>query len=181
MTGVDLGLFFWFLARVAGLSAFVALSLALLTGVALRTAVLSWVATNRALEAVHEFTSLLWMPLGVVHVASLLGDPTARVGPLDVLVPFRATSGTVPLGLGTLSLLLLGVVAVAGRGRRRLPAAVWRWLHRLSYVAFGLIFAHALTGGTDFGTPAVSAATWGIAALLAVLGAARLLWGRLAD
>jgi methionine sulfoxide reductase heme-binding subunit len=179
VTAADPGLFLWFLARVAGLSAFVALSLALLTGVALRTAVLSWAGSNRALEAVHEFTTVLWMPLGAVHVVSLLGDPTARVGPLDVLVPFRAASGTVPVGLGTLSLLLLAVVAVAAWGRRRLPAPAWQWLHRLSYVAFGLLFAHALTGGTDFGTPVVSAATWGIGALLAVLAAARALWGRL--
>ena len=164
----------------SGLSAFVALSLALLTGVALRSAVLSFAGSNRAVEGVHEFTTVLWLPLGAVHVLSLLLDPTARIGPLDVVVPFRAVSGTLPMGLGTLSLLLVSVVAAAGWGRRRLPAAAWRWLHRLSYVAFGLLFAHALTGGTDFGTPVVSAATWGIAALLAVLAAARMVWGHLA-
>jgi methionine sulfoxide reductase heme-binding subunit len=180
MTIADLDVFFWFLARVAGLSAFVALSLALLTGLSLRTAVLSWVGSNRAVEGVHEFTAVLWLPLGAVHIVGLLLDPTARIGPLDLLVPFRAAPGPVPVGLGTLSLLLVAVVAAAGWGRRRLPVAAWRWLHRLSYVAFGLLFAHALTAGTDFGTPAVSAATWGITALLAVLAAARLLWGRLA-
>jgi sulfoxide reductase heme-binding subunit YedZ len=178
--GGDPGLFLWFLARVAGLSAFVALSLALLTGVAMRTAVLSWAGSNRALETAHEFTTVLWTPLGALHVGCLLLDPTARVGPLDVLVPFHAASATVALGLGSASLLLFAVAAAAGWGRRRLPAASWQWLHRLAYVAFGLLFAHALTGGTDFGTPAVSAATWGVAALLAVLAVARALWGRLA-
>ena len=56
---------------------------------------------------------------------------------------------------------------------------LWRWLHRLAYIAFALVFLHAVLGGTDFSDPAVSAITWATAAALAVLGFARLVWGRL--
>ena len=57
--------------------------------------------------------------------------------------------------------------------------AIWRWLHRLAYVAFALVFLHAVLGGTDFGDPAVSAITWGVAAGLLALAAARAVWRRL--
>lgn len=172
-------LFFWILARVAGLSAFAALSISLLTGLALRTAVLDWVGSNRALRSLHEFTALLWIPLGVLHMASLLLDQTARVRPLDLLVPFQMPYGTLAIGLGTLAFELFAVVAVTGWLRRRMGARSWQWLHRLAYAAFGLAFLHAVLGGSDFSDPAVSALTWSVAAGLGLLTAARVLWGRL--
>ena len=42
-----------------------------------------------------------------------------------------------------------------------------------------MVFLHAVLGGTDFSDPVVSALTWSTAAGLAVLTAARMLWGRL--
>ena len=64
-------------------------------------------------------------------------------------------------------------------GPNRMAAGVWQWIHRLSYVAFGLLFLHALLGGTDFSDPVVSALTWSVAFGLATITAARVLWGRL--
>jgi hypothetical protein len=51
--------FFWILARVSGLSAYAALAVALLTGIGLRTAVLDWLGSNRAVRSVHDFTTVL--------------------------------------------------------------------------------------------------------------------------
>jgi DMSO/TMAO reductase YedYZ heme-binding membrane subunit len=87
--------------------------------------------------------------------------------------------GTLAIGLGTIAFELFALVAVTGWLRRRLDARAWRWLHRLSYLAFGLVFLHAVLGGTDFSDPAVSALTWSVAAGLGLLSVARLLWGRL--
>jgi methionine sulfoxide reductase heme-binding subunit len=171
--------FFWVLARVAGLSAYASLAVALVTGIALRTAVLDWLGSNRALRSLHEFTTVLWIPLAVLHLMSLLLDATARVGWLDLVLPFRAGYGTLGIGLGTLSVDLLAVVTVAALLKRRLPNPTWFWLHRLAYVAFGLIFVHAVLTGTDFSDPAVSAITWAAAASLGMLGLTRVLWGRL--
>ena len=100
---MDLDLFFWILSRVAGISSFIALAISLLTGVALRTAVLDWLGSNRVVKSVHEYTAVLWIPLGVLHIVSLVLDHTARIGLLDLLIPFRAPYGTVSIGLGTLS------------------------------------------------------------------------------
>jgi sulfoxide reductase heme-binding subunit YedZ len=166
--------FIWALARVAGLASYASLAIALLTGIALRTAVLDWLGSNRALRSLHEYTAVLWIPLGILHVVSLLLDHTARITPIDVFVPFLTPYGTLAIGLGTLSLDLLVIVTVTAWMKRRMRPGLWQWLHRLSYVAFAMLFLHALLGGTDFSDPAVSAITWGTAASLAVLTAYRL-------
>jgi sulfoxide reductase heme-binding subunit YedZ len=171
--------FMWALARVAALSAYASLAIAVLTGIALRTAVLDWLGGNRALRSLHEYTTALWIPLALVHVVTLILDATARVSLIDVFVPFRAPYGTLAIGLGTVSLDLLLVVALTSLARRRMRGDVWRWIHRLAYVAFALVFLHALLGGTDFGDPVVAAITWGATAALAMLAMARLFLGRL--
>jgi sulfoxide reductase heme-binding subunit YedZ len=176
---VDLDAFLWLLARVAGLSSFASLSIALLTGVALRTDVLAWLSHRRAVRSLHEFTVVFWLPLAGLHVSALLLDQTARIGVLDLVVPFRAPYGTVAIGLGTLSFELLALVTITGWLRRHMQPPLWRLAHRTAYAAFGLLFVHSVLGGTDFSDPAVSALTWSVAFALAVLSFARFYWRRL--
>jgi sulfoxide reductase heme-binding subunit YedZ len=176
---MNLDLFFWELARVAGLSAFAALSVSLLTGLSLRTGVLDWLGTNRVLRALHEYTTVLWMPLGGLHIVALLLDQTARVRLVDVVVPFLMPYGTLPIGLGTITFEVFLLVAVTGLLKRRMGSRAWLWIHRLSYFAFGLVFVHGVLGGSDFSDPVISALTWSTAGLLALLSAARVIWGRL--
>ncbi len=173
--------FFWILARVFGLSAAAALAISLLTGVALRSAVLEWLATNRALRSTHEFTAILWIPLGLTHMILLVLDSSVRapIRLIDLVVPFRVGYGTLAIGLGTLTFDTLVLVAVTGWLRRQMQPLAWRWIHRLAYVACAMLFLHALLAGTDFSAPQVSAIAWSVAVVLAVLSVARLLWGRL--
>jgi sulfoxide reductase heme-binding subunit YedZ len=177
----SLDTFVWVLARVAGLAATAALAISLLTGLALRSAVLDWLASNRAVRSTHEFTAVLWIPMGALHVLLLVlhGGVSIPIRPLDLVLPFQVRYGTLALGLGTLSLDLLVLVAVTGWLRRRIHPAAWRWIHRLAYVACGLLFLHALLGGSDFSAPQVSAIAWSAAAVLVVLSGARVAWGRL--
>jgi sulfoxide reductase heme-binding subunit YedZ len=171
--------FLWVLARVAGLGSYAALAVAMVTGIALRTAVLDWLGNNRVLRSLHEYTTVLWIPLSVIHLGALLLDSTARIGVLDLVVPFHAAYGTLAIGLGALAVDLLLVVTVTGLLKRRIQPDLWKWLHRLAYVSFGLIFFHAVLSGTDFSDPAVSAISWAAAAMLLALGLARVVWGRL--
>ncbi len=171
--------FFWVLARVAGLSSYAALAIALVTGIGLRTAVFDWLGSNRLVRSVHEYTTVLWIPLAVLHIGPLLLDSTARIGLLDVFVPFHSTYGTLAIGVGALSLDILLVVTVTAYLKRRMPKELWLWVHRLAYAAFALAFLHAVLSGTDFSDPAVSAITWGTAATLLTLAVVRILGGRL--
>ncbi|HEY8862813.1 MAG TPA: hypothetical protein VIO37_01410 [Candidatus Dormibacteraeota bacterium] len=171
--------FFWVLARVAGLSSYAALAIAMITGIALRTAVLDWLGSNRALRALHEYTTVLWIPLAGTHVLLLLLDKTARIGLLDVVVPFHSSYGTLAIGLGALSVDVLLVVTVTAFFKRQMNKDLWQWLHRLSYPAFALLFLHSVLSGTDFSDPIVSAITWAAGAMLLLLALVRAIWGRL--
>jgi sulfoxide reductase heme-binding subunit YedZ len=171
--------FLWVLARVAGLGSYAALAVAVVTGIALRTAVLDWLGNNRALRSLHEYTTVLWIPLAGIHLGALVLDSTARIGLLDLVVPFRAAYGTLAIGLGALAVDLLLVVTITALLRRHIRPDIWKWLHRLAYAAFALIFFHAVLSGTDFSDPVVSAVSWGTAAALLALGLARAVWGRL--
>ena len=179
---LTLDTFFWILGRVAGLTSFAALSIALVTGVALRSGLLGGLANNRAMRSTHEFTAILWIPLGLLHVAALVLDQTARVAVRDVFVPFLANydyNGKLALGLGAISLDLFVVVAVTGWLKSRMEPRAWRWVHRLSYVAFAALFLHGVLGGTDFSSPVISALAWSTAFVLGVFSLGRVLWGRL--
>lgn len=171
--------FFWVLARVAGLGSYAALAIALVTGIALRTAVFDWLGSNRVVRSLHEYTIVLWIPLALIHLGSLLLDSTARIAWLDVFVPWHSSYGTLGIGLGALSLDVLLLVSVVAYFKRRMRKEVWLWIHRLAYGAFALVFLHAVLSGTDFTDPVVSALTWGSAAALLTLAVARMLGGRL--
>jgi methionine sulfoxide reductase heme-binding subunit len=171
--------FLWVLARVAGLGSYATLAVALVTGIALRTAVLDWLASNRVLRSLHEYTTVLWIPLACIHLVSLVLDSTARIGVLDLFVPFHSAYGTLAIGLGALAVDLLMVVTLTSLLKRHIKRDLWKWLHRLAYAAFALIFVHAILSGTDFSDPVVSAISWAVAAGLLALGLARAAWGRL--
>jgi len=170
---------FWFIARITGLTAFAVLSLSVLSGEALRTSVLDFMAKNRAVRKLHDFTTPLWLPLVFAHVIALLFDRTARIGLPNVVVPFLTDYGQVPIGLGTIAFDIVMVVTVTSWLRSRMNNTVWMWIHRTSYIGFVAIFFHAALSGTDFDAPLVSALAWSTAAGLGILGVSRIVWGRL--
>ena len=172
----------WYAARAAALAAFFVLAASLLTGMAIRTAYLAPVARNRAVVAVHGFLAWFWVPLVVVHVTALVLDTTSRITPLDVLVPFRVNEGAgsqVAIGLGTVGLLVLVLIAATSALRRFMRPSVWRWIHRLTYPMFGIFLIHAQLSGTDFSQGAISLAAWATLGGLVALALLRAAGGRM--
>ncbi len=170
---------FWLIARITGLTAFAVLSLSVLSGEALRTSVLDFLAKNRAVRKLHDFTTPLWLPLVFAHVIALVLDKTARIEPVNVVVPFTTDYGQLPIGLGTIAFDIVMIVTVTSWLRSRMNNTLWMWIHRTSYIGFVAIFFHAALSGTDFDAPLVSALAWSTAAGLAILGVSRIVWGRL--
>lgn len=138
----------------------------MLTGIAPRTQILNFLAANRAVRALHDFTPWIVVPAAVTHVVALLFDATARVGVVDLFVPFRMSYGQLAIGLGTISLDVLLVVLVTTWVRRRMSNGAWQWFHRLSYVGFATMFLHAILSGTDLTAPAISAMSWAAAIVI---------------
>ena len=64
---MDPQLFVWIVARATGVAAYIALCLSILSGIALRTSVLDFLAKNRALRSLHDFMTWVWIPLGFAH------------------------------------------------------------------------------------------------------------------
>jgi sulfoxide reductase heme-binding subunit YedZ len=172
-------LLFWMLARITGLAAFLAITVALLSGIALRTSVLDRLGTNRAWLELHNFSTVLWIPLGGMHLLTLVVDKTAQVAPLDLVIPFGITYGSLPVGLGTVALDVFVLVTVTGWMKRQMSQPLWSWIHRLAYPGFAVSFVHAVLSGTDFSAPSVSALAWSLAFAVLVLALSRVIWGRL--
>lgn len=165
----------WIAARATGVASLVALSLSLLTGMALRPKTLTWLSTNRAVSELHSYSTALWLPLGIAHIVAILVDPYAGVGLVDLVVPFRVSYGALAIGLGTVSLQLLIVVVIAALMRSRLSRGRWLALHRLSYVACASAFLHGILSGTDLAYPWLMGMAWVLAAILAIAGTRRAL------
>jgi len=178
---MDPQLFVWIVARATGVAAYIALCLSILSGIALRTSVLDFLATNRALRSLHDFMTWVWIPLGLAHAGSLLLDKTAQIAPLDLVVPFQVSYAPLAIGLGTLSLDIVVVITVTSWLRRRLDDRLWHWIHRSSYVAFATLFLHALLSGTDFSSPLISSISWSAALGIGLLAASRIFFGRLPE
>ena len=165
----------WIIARATGVASLVALAIAMLTGMAMRPRTLTWLSTNRAVSELHEYATYLWLPLGLAHVVALLFDPYAKVGLVDLVIPFAMSYGTFAIGLGTISLQLVLVVAIAAWSREGLTRGQWLAYHRLSYVAFAAAFVHGILSGTDLAYPWLTGTAWFVAAVLAVAGTRRVL------
>jgi predicted ferric reductase len=176
---VSLDQLLWLTSRAAALTAFFVMAAALLTGQALRSAMFEGAVRNRDLSNLHRFLTVCWVPFVVLHVLAMTLDAVARIGPLDLVIPFRASYAALPIGLGTIGFDLLALVTIAAYLRDHLDPAAWRWLHRLSYVMFGIFALHALLAGTDFARPIVLAPAAGVAAFIAITTLARLVFGRL--
>jgi len=175
---VTLDQLLWLTSRVAALTAFFVLAAALVTGQALRSAMFEGAMRNRELSSLHRFLTICWVPFVLLHVVTITIDSVARVSPIDLVIPFRVAYAALPVGLGAIGFDLLLIVTVTSYLRRRLDPTAWRWLHRLSYVMFGVFAFHALLAGTDFARPLVLAPAAGVVAFIAIVSLARLAFGR---
>jgi methionine sulfoxide reductase heme-binding subunit len=164
---------YWIIARATGVASLLALSLSMLTGMAMRPKTLGWLSTNRAVSELHSYATVLWLPLGIAHVIALLLDPYAKVGLVDLVVPFAMPYGAVAIGLGTVSLQLVLVVLIAAWSRTRLSRGQWLAFHRLSYLAFAAAFLHGVLSGTDLAYPWLTGTAWLVAAIVVLAGARR--------
>lgn len=164
----------WIIARATGVASLVALSLSILTGMAMRPKTLGWLSTNRAISELHSYATVLWLPLALVHIVALLFDSFAKVGPVDLFIPFLMPYGTFAIGLGTVSAELLVVVLIAAWSRNSLSRGQWLAFHRLSYFAFAAAFLHGVLSGTDLAYPWLAGIAWLVAAILAMAGVRRI-------
>jgi methionine sulfoxide reductase heme-binding subunit len=174
----------WLLARGAGLSALVLLTVSTSLG-ALGSRRFT-PSTRYLVQYLHRVAAGLGLAALGVHVAMILADSYADVGATGALVPFTSGYRPTAVALGSLAGYTVVAVSVLGLARGRMAASpraarTWRAVHSLAYVGWGSAMVHGLLAGTDTGAGWVrllyvlcfAAVATSVAARLAQLGTTR--------
>jgi hypothetical protein len=155
----------WYTARGAGLSALLLLSISTALG-ALMTG--RGKAADRVVwHYVHRITASLGLAVLAIHITTILADPFAHVGWRGAVIPFTAGYRPTWVGLGTIAVYTFLLVAAVGFARAKFAEtkpALWRQLHSLAYLGWGMAMWHGFLSGSD------SDVTW-VRALYVICGA----------
>lgn len=119
----------------------------------------------------HRNLSLVGLALLPLHGLTVVLDSYARLGLVDITVPFVTAYRPLWLGLGVLAGEVLIAVVLTSLVRRLLGYGLWRLVHWAAYAVWPLALLHGLGTGSD------SSAGWALlvyagcaaAVLLAVL------------
>jgi sulfoxide reductase heme-binding subunit YedZ len=165
----------WFLSRASGLVLLVALSAAVVLGIATKMAAAPRWFPRFAVSEMHRVLSIFSLVLLALHVLTALLDPYVSIGWWATLVPFVSRYRPFALGLGTLALDLVGALVLSSLARRRLGWRSWRAVHWAAYAVWPIALVHGLQTGTDWHQWWVADIGWGCAAAVATGLGARLL------
>ncbi len=143
----------WFTARGAGLSALIALSLAVGLG-AIGSMRMRSAASRVIVQYLHRTAAVLGLALILVHVTTLVMDSKAHVGLAGAIIPFASHYRANSIALGSIAMYALLIVAALGAARGRVAgspraAKIWRALHALAYPAWTTALLHSILSGTD--------------------------------
>ncbi|NTV62812.1 MAG: hypothetical protein HGA65_04655 [Oscillochloris sp.] len=141
---------YWYLSRSTALVAYALLWLSMVMGLMMTSKMSRIWPGGPVAFALHQQASLLGLSFGLFHALILLGDRYANYTLAQILVPF-ASGGADRLwvGLGQVSLYLMGIVGLSFYVRPLIGRQGWRVLHIISFVIFGLVFFHGVQSGTD--------------------------------
>lgn len=143
----------WILARSAGITAYVLLTLVTAMGMVLSHNTRARLRPHPARLRLHLGLVVFTLVFTIMHIVVLVLDPYAKVGLAGALLPLGAGYRPIPVTLGLISLwsgLIAGLsAALAGRGTGR----IWLYLHRFAASAWLLAWFHAVFTGID--TPAL--------------------------
>lgn len=142
----------WWAARAFGFVAYIALWIAMLSGVLIGAKGVDGVIDRKVLLDMHQEWTLAAVLATAAHVLAVVTNPHAGVGFVGSLVPFASPSMTAAIGLGVIAFWMLALIAVSSWLRTRVPYAAWRAVHALAFGAFILALIHSAASGTDSAT-----------------------------
>jgi predicted ferric reductase len=161
---------FWFLSRASAMVAFVLLWFSMVFGLLITNKLARlWPGGPHAFN-LHQHFSLLGLAFGLFHGLILMGDQYLQFNLRQVLLPF-ASANYRPfwVGLGQLTFYLMCILVLSFYIRRRISPRLWRLIHFLSFVVYGMALVHGIYSGTDAGTVWVKDLYAGSAGLLLFL------------
>jgi len=167
----------WYLARASGVTLYLLLWLAAVTGLGLTTKALDRYGGRGQIYSLHVFAIELGLSFLTLHLLSLAADQTVKYGPAAVFVPFAASWREPWTGFGVIAGYLGVAVAGSFLLGRFVSYRLWRALHWLTLPLYALALAHGVGAGSDAGTPWAMVLYLVTASIVALLLATRLLRG----
>ena len=140
----------WYFVRATGITAYVLLALSTLWGLAVSSTPPKARSPQSLSMRSHVILSWLGVALALGHgLLLLLDDHKFSYSLADVLVPFANPYRPVATALGVLAFWIMLLVALSIFLKKQLGPKWWKWLHKVSYVAFVFATIHGLRAGTD--------------------------------
>ncbi len=143
---------FWLLARAAGLTAYVLLTLSVLAGLVLKSRPARRLRPA-AVTDLHRTLALTSLAALALHGAALVLDTTVKVTIAGLVVPGLVGYRPAAVAAGVVAGWLLAVVTASFRVRKRIGVRAWRRLHWATYALFALATVHGIAAGTDATQP----------------------------
>ena len=140
---------YWYMARAGGIIAYLLIWLSVVWGLLLSTKITTGLIPAPLAYGIHEFMSIMAVSFAVIHSVVLLGDQYINFNIFHLIFPFTAPYEPVWTGLGTVGFYLILVMTASFYVRKQIGQKVWRTLHYLTFLAFGLVLTHGLLAGTD--------------------------------
>ena len=142
----------WVATRLVAFLSYFAITGSVVYGLLLSTKILDTVAHRPVSFALHQDLAAIGFGLAGVHAVLLGLDATVPFSLGDMLVPFVAPYRPLWVGVGQLTLYVVGVVIASFYLRRRIGQRTWRLLHYLTFISFVGATAHGIMSGSDSGT-----------------------------
>jgi len=139
----------WYLARAAGLTAYLLLFGTVVLGLSIRTKGLDRYIARWKVTDIHIFLSLLVLGFAILHAGVLLWDGFVGYSLLDILVPFSTAYRTLWTAVGIVTLYALIIIVLSFPARRYIGYRAWRMLHYGTFAAYLAALLHGIYAGTD--------------------------------
>jgi methionine sulfoxide reductase heme-binding subunit len=139
----------WYIARSAGIVAWLMLTASVLWGIVLASDLFPRRRRPAWLLDLHRWLGGLTVLFVAGHLAALVADGSVRFGPREVLIPFASTWRPTAVAVGIVAAYLLVAVEATALAMKRLPASWWRGIHIASYAVFWAVSVHGALAGTD--------------------------------
>jgi sulfoxide reductase heme-binding subunit YedZ len=143
----------WYVARAAGLTAYVLLSGVVLLGLSMSTKKTFTRWPRFTVEDLHRFGGLLVGSFVAIHIVTVAIDSWLPFSLGSIVVPFTTRYRPLWVGLGVVAAELLLALAVTNHYRRRLEYRFWRRAHYLNFAVWTAATLHGIGSGTDRSTP----------------------------
>jgi len=149
MTGITHTTALWYASRATGVVTMLLLTAVVLLGILVNRQGRLPGLPGFAVTGLHRNVSLLAVVFLAIHVVTAIADPYVTIGLAAAVLPFASAYKPLWLGLGAISLDLIGALILTSLARARMSRRAWRGIHWLAYAAWPLAVVHSLGSSSD--------------------------------